>query len=223
LIGVVASPQLDCLNSAKGLGYPTALCVWSWDHLSSKAIVRNVPDRVFVWNETQRREAVDLHGVPSERVVVTGAQCFDHWFGRQPSTDRATFCRQVGLPPGRPFILYVCSSLFRGTIKEAAFVQRWVRALRGSGVEPLASTPILVRPHPARITAISILCITARRSRASTPAHFSKRQSPAVPSSPRCCRSITRTRKERSTSTTCCTLAGGCCTPRGRWGSISRS
>jgi hypothetical protein len=151
LIGVVASPQLDCLHSAKALGYPTALCVWSWDHLSSKAIVRHVPDRIFVWNETQREEAVALHGVPPDRIVVTGAQCFDQWFDRRPSTDRATFCRTVGLPADRPFLLYVCSSLFRGTVNEAQFVQRWIRALRGSGVEPLASTPILVRPHPARM------------------------------------------------------------------------
>ena len=150
LIGVVASPQLDCLHSAKALGYPTALCVWSWDHLSSKAIVRDVPDRIFVWNDTQREEASALHGVPADRLVVTGAQCFDQWFDRRPSLDRAAFCRLVGLRDDRPFLLYVCSSLFRGTVNEAQFVQRWVRALRGSGIEPLASTPILVRPHPAR-------------------------------------------------------------------------
>jgi hypothetical protein len=151
LIGVVASPQLDCLQSAKALGYPTALCVWSWDHLSSKAIVRDVPDRIFVWNDTQRQEAIALHGVAADRVVVTGAQCFDQWFDRQPSVDRATFCRNIGLPHDRPFVLYVCSSLFRGTIDEAQYVQRWIRALRNSSVEPLASTPILVRPHPARM------------------------------------------------------------------------
>ena len=96
LIGVVASPQLDCLQSARALGYPTALCVWSWDHLSSKAILRTVPDRVFVWNDTQREEAVTLHGVPPERVVVTGAQCFDQWFDRRPSLDR-----DAVLPEGR--------------------------------------------------------------------------------------------------------------------------
>jgi len=151
LIGVVASPQLDCLQSATALGYRTALCVWSWDHLSSKAIVRHVPDRVFVWNDTQRDEAIALHGVPPERVIVTGAQCFDQWFDRQPSIDRATFCRSVGLPPDRPFLLYVCSSLFRGTVTEAVFVHRWIRAMRASGLDPLASTPILVRPHPARL------------------------------------------------------------------------
>jgi hypothetical protein len=150
LIGVVTSPQLDYLKSAKALGYPTALCVWSWDHLSSKAIIRDVPDRVFVWNAIQREEASALHGVPPKRIVVTGAQCFDQWFDRQPSTGREAFCRRVGLPEGGPFIVYVCSALFRGGATEASFVERWIRALRASGREPLASMPVLVRPHPAR-------------------------------------------------------------------------
>lgn len=150
LIGVVVSPQLDYLQSAKALGYPTALCVWSWDHLSSKAILRNIPDRLFVWNETQQREAVTLHGVPADQIVVTGAQCFDQWFDRVPSTDRATFCARIGLPD-RPFVLYVCSALFQGSASEALFVRRWIHELRTSGLEPLASTPILVRPHPARL------------------------------------------------------------------------
>ena len=163
LIGVVASPQLDCLQSARALGFPTALCVWSWDHLSSKAILRTVPDRVFVWNDTQREEAVTLHGVPPDRVVVTGAQCFDQWFDRQPSLDRDAFCRKVGLPAGRPFLLYVCSALFQGSASEALFVQRWVRTLRASGAEPLASTPILVRPHPSRMKEWTDVDLSAER------------------------------------------------------------
>lgn len=151
LIGLVASPQLDYLQSAKALGYPTALCVWSWDHLSSKAILRSVPDRIFVWNDTQRHEALTLHGVPSERIVVTGAQCFDQWFDRTPSTGRAAFCAKIGLPSDRAFLLYVCSALFHGSPSEALFVRRWIAFIRGCGREPLASTPIVVRPHPARM------------------------------------------------------------------------
>jgi hypothetical protein len=150
LIGVIVSPQLDYLASARGLAIPTALCVWSWDHLSSKAILRDAPDRIFVWNDTQRIEATTMHGVPADRVVVTGAQCFDHWFDRQPSMDRATFCEAVGLPE-RPFLLYVCSALFQGTVHEARFVRDWIRSVRSSALEPLASMPILVRPHPARM------------------------------------------------------------------------
>ena len=163
LIGVVASPQIDYLQSAKALGYPTALCVWSWDHLSSKAILRSIPDRVLVWNDTQREEAVTLHDVPPERVVVTGAQCFDQWFDRKPSTDRATFCRKIGLSDGRAFLLYVCSALFQGSASEALFVQRWIRALCASRLEPLASTPIVVRPHPARLKEWAGIDLTVER------------------------------------------------------------
>ena len=99
----LGSSQIEYLREARALRIPTGLCVWSWDHLSSKALIRDLPDRVFVWNPTQKREAIELHGVPAERIVVTGAQCFDQWFDRQPSRDRETFCRQVGLPSSPPY------------------------------------------------------------------------------------------------------------------------
>ncbi len=120
LVGVVASSQLDLLRSVKSRRVPTAVCVWSWDHLSSKAIIRDVPDRLFVWNDVQKREAIEMHRVPADRVIVTGAQCFDRWFDRQPSRGRAEFARRVGLPDDRPFILWVCSALFPGSPSEAA-------------------------------------------------------------------------------------------------------
>jgi hypothetical protein len=151
LIGVVASPQLDYLYSAQALGIPTALCVWSWDHLSSKALIRTLPDRVLVWNPTQQREATELHKVPTERVIVTGAQCFDQWFDRQPSRDRAAFCRRVGLPDDGRYLLWVCSALFRGGRDEALFVAEWVRALRESPHPALRDVNILIRPHPSRM------------------------------------------------------------------------
>ena len=151
LIGVVASPQLDYLYAAIARRLPTALCVWSWDHLSSKAIIRTVPDRILVWNRTQLREATTLHGVPPERVVVTGAQCFDQWFNREPSRPRVEFCHRVGLPSNRPFILWVCSALFKGSPIEAHFVMRWIRELRASGYTELRDAQILIRPHPSRL------------------------------------------------------------------------
>ena len=101
----LGSSQFEVLRSALAQGIRTAYAVGSWDHLSSKALIRDMPQRVFVWNDTQKDEAVRLHGVPPERVVVTGAQCYDQWFGRQPVRTREAFCARVGLPPGRPFIL----------------------------------------------------------------------------------------------------------------------
>lgn len=147
----LGSPQLDHLRAARRLGLPTALCVGSWDHLSSKSLIRVAPDRVIVWNETQRREAMEMHGVPGDRIVVTGAQCFDHWFGREPSSDRETFCRRYSLDPARPLVLWVCSSLFRGSPMESDLVERWVARVRGADDPLLRTANILVRPHPQRL------------------------------------------------------------------------
>ncbi|MGE3401317.1 MAG: hypothetical protein AB7K63_01940, partial [Vicinamibacterales bacterium] len=147
----IGSPQPEHLAAAKRLGLRTALPVASWDHLSSKSILRQMPDRVLVWNDVQRREAIEFHGVPPERIVVTGAQAYDQWFNRRPSRGREDFCRRVGLPADRPFLLYVCSSLFRGTANEPAFVEAWIRAIRSSSEPRIRDIGILVRPHPARL------------------------------------------------------------------------
>ncbi len=146
----LGSEQVDVVRTARRLGVPSGLCIGSWDHLSSKALIRQSPDRVFVWNETQKHEAVSLHRVPAERVVVTGAQCFDQWFDRRPTLDRPSFCRRVGLDPGRPYVLYVCSALFEGSPSEAEFVRRWAMSLRASDDPRIRQASILVRPHPKR-------------------------------------------------------------------------
>ena len=54
----LGSWQFEVLRAAHAEGLRTAFAVGSWDHLSSKALVRDVPQRVFVWNETQKDEAV---------------------------------------------------------------------------------------------------------------------------------------------------------------------
>lgn len=141
------SPQAEYVRSARALGIRTALLVASWDNLTNKGLIHGDVDRVMVWNEAMRAEAVRLQGVPAERVVVTGAQPFDHWFTWQPSTSRAEFCAQAGLPPDRPYLLYLCSSRFIAP-QEVPFVQRWIAALRESASPRLREAGILVRPHP---------------------------------------------------------------------------
>jgi hypothetical protein len=145
----LGSIQPDYLKSAQALGLRTMLCVASWDNLSSKSLIRFPPDAVTVWNDVQKREAIELHGVPPERVVVTGAQNFDPWFAWKPRP-REEFCRRVGLEPEKPYLLYVCSALFAANIKEAAFVQDWIRRLRGSSDPRVREAGILIRPHPKR-------------------------------------------------------------------------
>ena len=144
------SPQCDVIKSAQSLGIPTALCVASWDHLTTKGLIRVEPDLVAVWNEEQRAEAVGYHGTPDERIVVSGAQPFDKWFERQP-TDRERFCAKVGLRADRPFVLFAGSTASISAPEvELQFVRRWIEAVRRQ--PELRDVGILVRPHPYNVS-----------------------------------------------------------------------
>ena len=142
--------QLDLARAAIELGIRNVFAVASWDHLSSKGMLNFSPQQVIVWNDIQKREAVELHGLEAASVVVTGAQLFDEWFDKKPSTAREAFCTRVGLRADRPFLLYVCSSLLEASPEEPAFILRWVRHLRQSGCSVLRECGILIRRHPER-------------------------------------------------------------------------
>jgi hypothetical protein len=139
------SIQVDYLRAAKQMGIPTCLCVSSWDNLTNKGLIHELPDAITVWNEMQVEEAQHLHKVPRERVVVTGAAAYDHWFGWEPSRRRDEFAARVGLDPARPFVLYVGSSAFIAP-NEAAGMIEWMDGLREHG---LGDMQVLARPHPA--------------------------------------------------------------------------
>ena len=146
------SQQLDMLKAARALDVPVAAAIMSWDHLSSKALLHVAPDMVIVWNDVQRREAVEMHGLPADRVELTGAQCYDQWFTRAPDRPREDFCRAMGLRPDRPFALWVHSALSpTPEPPEPVLVERWIAALRASGDPRLRELGVLVRPHPERV------------------------------------------------------------------------
>jgi hypothetical protein len=141
--------QLDALKAARSLGIPAALLVASWDNLTNKGSIHVLPDLVTVWNAFQRREAETMHGVPPDRIVVTGAQLYDQWFAMSPGSSREKFCTRLGtLDPARPIVLYLCSSSFICP-EEVGFVRRWLTDLRAHRDPILRSANVIVRPHPA--------------------------------------------------------------------------
>jgi hypothetical protein len=144
-----ASDQVDLVRAARHLGIRVAVGIASWDNLTNKGLLRVEPDLILVWNEAQKAEAVALHSVDPAIVAVTGAQLFDRWFDRRPSTTRERFCAMVGLPADRPFVLYTGSSVFIARSElELPFVRRWLAALRSSAIPEVRELGVLVRPHP---------------------------------------------------------------------------
>lgn len=145
------SYQTDYVKAAHRLGVPVGFLPFSWDNLTNRGLIRVQPDRVLVWNEIQKREAVELHGIAEDRVVIMGAPRFDDFFDLRPSTTREEFCRPLGLDPSRALLLYTCSSPFVAP-REVEFVRRWIAEVRRSTDAGLANAAILVRPHPVHTT-----------------------------------------------------------------------
>jgi hypothetical protein len=144
-----ASEQVDWIKAARANGIRSAACIASWDNLTNKGLMRVEPDLVLVWNEAQRREAVEYHYIPDAKVVATGAQLFDKWFETRMTRARQAFCARVGLRDDRPFLLFTGSSSFISESKaEVAFVRKWIGALRASPDPNLQTVNVLVRPHP---------------------------------------------------------------------------
>jgi hypothetical protein len=137
-------------RAAKRLRIPAATCVASWDNLTTRPRMRATPHRLVVWNETQRREALQLHGIPAERVVVTGAPNFDHWFEWHPRP-REEFLARLGLDPTKPMVLWVAGALNSWEQSETILVSTWVAAIRAARDRVLAEANVLLRPHPYRL------------------------------------------------------------------------
>lgn len=138
--------QTDVVKAARRLGLPVGVAITSWDHLSSKGLLRGDPDVVFVWNDAQKREARELHRVPAKKIVITGAQLFDQWFSMEATASREEFARRAGVEPALPYVLYVGSSKnIAPAEKEIAFVRGWVATLRKFD---LVDVSLVIRPHP---------------------------------------------------------------------------
>jgi hypothetical protein len=148
------SDLVDYTATARRLGIPAVFTVASWDNLSSKGLITQVPEWVTLWNETQKQEAIRYHRVPAERIVVTGSIQHDQWFDRAPSSTPEKFKRRRGLPADRPFLLFAGSTRQgRDPQREIAYARDWVEALRASSDPLLREIPILVRPHPLNASA----------------------------------------------------------------------
>jgi hypothetical protein len=129
----------DVIKTARRLGLPSALLVWSWDNLSSKAVLHEHPDRLLVWNEVQADEAERLHGVARETVSVVGAPNFDRFFAEVAATPARD--------GGGPAILYLGSSA-NVAPDETRIFARWLAAVRSSDDPAVRDARVVVRPHP---------------------------------------------------------------------------
>ncbi len=143
------SEETEYVKAAKAVGIPTVVSVLSWDNLTTKGLIHIHPDLTLAWNQTHFKEAMEIHRIRSNKMVITGAPLFDKWFQAEHlGIERKAFCRRVGLPPERPFVAYLGSSVNIAR-DETWLVRELARCLRTHQNPDIRRMNILIRPHPA--------------------------------------------------------------------------
>jgi hypothetical protein len=138
------------LTAARRLDVPVVAYLLSWDHPVGKGVISPHLRRYVVQNEAMREDLLRYHGVPAERVRVTGWPQSDVYARRRPREDYDAIVRECGLDPSRPVVLFV-ANWWTNAPYEGALVTRLVEWFQGSGAA--ARCNLLVRPHPRDVEA----------------------------------------------------------------------
>ncbi len=76
----------------------------SWDNFTNKLIPVRRADRIVVWNDIMKAQAIDLHGYTPAQVRVSGPPHWDRYFRPAPAVPREMFMSRVGAHPSRRLI-----------------------------------------------------------------------------------------------------------------------
>ncbi|MFA6410504.1 MAG: hypothetical protein WCW26_02940, partial [Candidatus Buchananbacteria bacterium] len=98
--------DIELIKEAKKAGIKTVGMVMSWDNLTSKGAVHVKTDKLIVWNEIMKKEAVELAGFKPEDVVMTGIPQFDFYFQPDKIVSREEFFAKNNLDPNKKLIVY---------------------------------------------------------------------------------------------------------------------
>ncbi len=81
----------------------------SWDSMSTKGLLRTLPDLLVVQSENIKDQAVQYHNVPADIIRVVGTPHYDFYLTGQ-RRPRADFFRAFGLDPAKKLVLVALSS-----------------------------------------------------------------------------------------------------------------
>ena len=75
----------------------------SWDSMTTKGLLRTLPDIVVIQNNNIESWAINYHSVPKNRLRVVGVPHYDDYLVGQRS-NREEFMKKLGLDPARKYI-----------------------------------------------------------------------------------------------------------------------
>ncbi|MDP1571551.1 MAG: hypothetical protein Q8L86_16275 [Vicinamibacterales bacterium] len=136
--------EVPLMRTARRRGVRSLVIDASWDNFTNKLLPVRQADRLVVWNDIIKAQAVTLHGYHPDAIRVTGAPQFDPHFRTEVRTPREAFFSRIGADPARKLIALTTTppSLY----PHHAHVLRTLAAAIEAGT--LGDAQVLVRLHP---------------------------------------------------------------------------
>ena len=137
--------EVPLLRTAARRSVPSMAVDASWDNFTNKILPVRRVNRLVVWNQLMKQQAVELHGYRPEEVSITGTPHWDLYFRGARGSTRDMFFRRIGADPSRklvtltttPFELYPHYDHVLRVMTDAMARGRWPYPCQ-----------ILVRVHP---------------------------------------------------------------------------
>lgn len=96
--------EMPLLRTAVRRGVRSMAVDPSWDNFTNKLLPVRRVDRLIVWNELMKAQAIALHGYQPDEIRIAGTPQWDLYFKPGPVTPRETFFRRIGADPSRKLI-----------------------------------------------------------------------------------------------------------------------
>lgn len=142
--GFSTTRDVPLIREAKAAGIPTLYVVHSWDNLTGlKGIMLERPDRLAVWNEIMKEEAVRKYHYRPEEVEVVGALQLDHYTDPDTFLPKEVFLASLKLDPNRPVVTLAAGM---PKIDSSFLIERVLALTRRGAFRP--APQFLFRPHP---------------------------------------------------------------------------
>lgn len=136
--------EVPLLRTAKRRGVRSMAIDASWDNFTNKLMPVRRVNRLVVWNDLMKAQAIELHGYQPDEIRIAGVPQWDRYFAPGATSDRGDFFRRIGADPRRKLI-----TLTTTPQELYAHHDHVLRVMAGAvrdGRWP--ATQILVRLHP---------------------------------------------------------------------------
>lgn len=98
------------MREAKKHGAKIATAILSWDNTSGKGMGGAVPDHIITWTKVMKKELIEYHDFPEEKVSVGGIAHFDIYYGKEKFLPKEEIFKKFNLDIDKKLIFFATKS-----------------------------------------------------------------------------------------------------------------